>query len=322
MFNHTMVLDSKMQTKTVTILMATYNGANYIKNQILSLQQQKYNNWQLYIQDDGSKDQTITIIKEMMVFDSRIHLVDSDYYGKGTGRNFLSLVKCSNSDYTIFCDQDDIWLENKISDMVKFADSLSLGSCNSPSIVYADGYAFSDTTGEIDFSGISHNHADGLKDFLFFNGGYQGCSIMFNRAMADFLIGYNGYIHLHDDIVSLAAHSLGQVHFLPKKLMLYRQHSNAVTGIKSFKKNIHEKLQSPVNYLLSHKHYSVKKSFYDNYHSLLSKDNSRVFDDFMRFCQTDNKLLQFIWLLYGGFRLNKSRGKLLLKFLLRRKFSE
>ncbi|WP_407160968.1 glycosyltransferase [Aeromonas caviae] len=311
-----------MQTKTVTILMATYNGANYIKNQILSLQQQKYNNWQLYIQDDGSKDQTITIIKEMMVFDSRIHLVDSDYYGKGTGRNFLSLVKCSNSDYTIFCDQDDIWLENKISDMVKFADSLSLGSCNSPSIVYADGYAFSDTTGEIDFSGISHNHADGLKDFLFFNGGYQGCSIMFNRAMADFLIGYNGYIHLHDDIVSLAAHSLGQVHFLPKKLMLYRQHSNAVTGIKSFKKNIHEKLQSPVNYLLSHKHYSVKKSFYDNYHSLLSKDNSRVFDDFMRFCQTDNKLLQFIWLLYGGFRLNKSRGKLLLKFLLRRKFSE
>lgn len=322
MFNHTLALDSKMQTKTVTILMATYNGANYIKNQILSLQQQKYNNWQLYIQDDGSKDQTITIIKEMMVFDSRIHLVDSDYYGKGTGRNFLSLVKCSNSDYTIFCDQDDIWLENKISDMVKFADSLSLGSCNSPSIVYADGYAFSDTTGEIDFSGISHNHADGLKDFLFFNGGYQGCSIMFNRAMADFLIGYNGYIHLHDDIVSLAAHSLGQVHFLPKKLMLYRQHSNAVTGIKSFKKNIHEKLQSPVNYLLSHKHYSVKKSFYDNYHSLLSKDNSRVFDDFMRFCQTDNKLLQFIWLLYGGFRLNKSRGKLLLKFLLRRKFSE
>ncbi len=322
MFNHTMVLDSKMQTKTVTILMATYNGASYIKNQILSLQQQKHRNWQLYIQDDGSKDRTVAIIKEMMLFDSRIHLIDNGPSGKGAGKNFISLVKYSNSYYTIFCDQDDIWLENKISDMVEFADSFCLGDCDAPSIVYADGYAFSDTTGEIDFSGISHNHADGLKDFLFFNGGYQGCSIMFNRAMTDFLTRYNGYIHLHDDIVSLTAHCLGQVHFLPKKLMLYRQHSNAVTGIKSFEKSIHKKIRSPVNYLLSRKHCAVKQSFYNNYHTLLSKENAKIFDDFILFCQTNNKLIEFIRLLHGGFRLNKSRGKLLLKFFLRRKFSE
>jgi hypothetical protein len=49
--------------ETVTILMATYNGSAYIENQILSLQQQKYKDWVLYIRDDGSSDNTVEIIK-------------------------------------------------------------------------------------------------------------------------------------------------------------------------------------------------------------------------------------------------------------------
>ncbi|WP_137494767.1 glycosyltransferase, partial [Escherichia coli] len=75
MYHLTMAIYSNMQTSTVTILMATYNGEAFIKNQILSLQQQTFSNWRLFIQDDGSTDNTISIIKNFQKSDSRIRLV-------------------------------------------------------------------------------------------------------------------------------------------------------------------------------------------------------------------------------------------------------
>lgn len=309
-----------MQNKTVTILMATYNGGQYIKNQLLSLQQQKLSSWTLFIQDDGSTDDTLEIVKDFQLNDPRINLVKNPIPHQGAGKNFLSLVKYSNSEYTIFCDQDDIWLENKISDMVAYAEKYNMADNRKPSIVYADGYAFSDETGDIDFSGISHNHAADLKGFLFFNGGYQGCSIMFNQAMVRFLSGYKGAVHLHDDITSLAAHALGEVHFLPKKLMLYRQHAKAVTGLKNFNVKLISKLKSEVDYLLSKKHFIIKESFFENYRSELTAERERVFRLFIEFGHTKSKLTQLLYLIRGNFTLNNSQIKLLVKFILRRKF--
>lgn len=317
-----MAINSKVQNQTVAILMATFNGGKYIENQILSLQQQTYKNWKLYVQDDGSTDDTLSIIQRMKSYDERINIVNNGKTKQGAGKNFLSLVKNVDSNYAIFCDQDDIWLENKISDMVAYANSLNMSMSEKPSIVYADGYAFYDNGGEIDFSGISHNHADSLQDFLFFNGGYQGCSILFNRAMVAFIKNYNGYIHLHDDIVSLTAHALGNVYFLPTKLMLYRQHANAVTGAKSFKNSLLRQIFSQVNYLLSKEHYYVKESFYSNYGHLLSQEKKKTFECYINFCTSDSFLTELKCLFIGGFRINKSRMKLYSKFLLRRKFDK
>lgn len=311
-----------MKDTLITILMATYNGGMHIENQLLSLQQQKHKNWVLYIHDDGSLDDTVAVIKKMQMTDARINLIEDGVTGLGAGRNFLSTVKYAKTDYAIFCDQDDIWLENKLSSMLDFAEEKGLGCSNLPSIVYADGHAFDDETGRIDFNGISTNHAERLKDFLFFNGGYQGCSIMFNRAMIDIIADYRGYIHLHDDIVSLVAHSMGKVYFLPKKLMLYRQHAQAVTGHKTFNGGLLSKLTSNVNYLLSRKHFMVKQSFYENYASLCSPEIKKDFEHFFEFCNANNKLSQLYILLRHDFKLNNSRTKLLLKCLLRRTFSQ
>jgi len=309
-----------MRNKTVTILMATYNGATHIENQILSLQQQKLKDWVLFIHDDGSSDDTVAIIKNLQLTDKRINLIEDGITGLGAGKNFLSTVKHSQSTYTIFCDQDDIWLENKLSDMVAHAERVNLADEIQPSIVYADGYAFNDSTGEIDFSGISHNHANDLSGFLFFNGGYQGCSIMFNQAMVKFLSNYKGEIYLHDDLASLAAHALGKVHFLPKKLMLYRQHSSAVTGIKSFQSGALSYLKSDIKYLLSKKHSTVKESFYNNHYQDFTSENNKIFSNYIKFIKAQSKFKQLYYLNLGRFSLNQSRCKLLLKFFLRRKF--
>ena len=311
-----------MQGEKIDILMATYNGGKYIETQILSLLQQKYKNWHLYIHDDGSADTTLSIIKKYTSFDSRITLIEDGIKNLGAGKNFLSLVKYSTSKLAIFCDQDDIWLENKLSEMVDHAFSTNIINSERPSIVYADGYSFSDKSGNIDFTNISQNHAKRVNDFLFFNGGYQGCSIMFNRSAADIIRNYKGYVHLHDDTVSLVAHALGDVYFLPKQLMLYRQHDAAVTGHKTFKRSIFHFIYSDVDYLLSRKHHEMKISFFKNYSHLLSAENYDTFEKYIKFAESKSKLSQLYYIIRGNFTIGGNMVKLIIKTLIRKKFSQ
>ncbi|MGL4335244.1 MAG: glycosyltransferase [Turicibacter sp.] len=300
---------------TISIFMATYNGGTFIENQILSLLQQTYQDWVLLIHDDGSSDNTFDIINKYASIDNRITLINDGLIQQGVGRNFLSIVKYVKTEYAIFCDQDDIWLERKLKDMIEFSEGLGLAERKEPSIVYANGFAFNSDTGVICFNGISNAHASKLKDFLFFNGGYQGCSIMFNRAMVDFIINYDGPVYHHDDLVSLSAHALGYVYFLDKKLMLYRQHSNAVTGMKTFNKN---PLRGHVDFIISTPHYQSKYFFYHQYKSMLDKKNIKAFELYIRYASAPFWHRLYISV-FSDLTLGGSKCKLVLKTILRRK---
>jgi glycosyltransferase involved in cell wall biosynthesis len=103
----------------VTILMAAYNGENYIDSQLKSIIAQEYENWELVVRDDNSTDSTVKIIKEYCNADARIKLLD---YGNEHGsavKNFTQLIYWAvenDKQYLMFSDQDDIWLPNKITD--------------------------------------------------------------------------------------------------------------------------------------------------------------------------------------------------------------
>ena len=102
-----------INNKEVAILMATYNGEKYIKEQIDSLLEQTFINWNLYIQDDGSIDRTIEIVQSYD--DSRITIVDNGLTHPGPCLNFMNLLNIVESQYYMFCDQDDVWLPDKIA---------------------------------------------------------------------------------------------------------------------------------------------------------------------------------------------------------------
>ena len=74
----------------VAILMATYNGERYLKNQIDSIISQDNSDWSLYIQDDGSIDSTVEIIKSYS--DNRINLIDVGLTRQGACMNFMTLL--------------------------------------------------------------------------------------------------------------------------------------------------------------------------------------------------------------------------------------
>lgn len=92
----------------VDIALATYNGANFIRQQIESIQKQTYRNWRLIISDDNSSDDTVDIIKDMMSNDSRIYLVGNKRQG-GVIQNFNYALSQTTSEIVLLCDQDDIW---------------------------------------------------------------------------------------------------------------------------------------------------------------------------------------------------------------------
>ena len=99
----------------LAILMATFNGEAYIEQQLQSLYRQSYKEWTLYIHDDGSTDGTVNIINQYAKKHDNIIVF---HYTSGTGAkdNFLSMLARIDAHYYMFCDQDDVWLENKIEE--------------------------------------------------------------------------------------------------------------------------------------------------------------------------------------------------------------
>ncbi len=303
---------------SVDILMATYNGGKYLRNQLFSLQQQTYSDWLLWVRDDGSTDNTLAILEQFTKSDGRIRIVDEGSgKGLGPGKNFLGLTQYATADYVIFCDQDDIWFEKKIEILVDYADQ---NFCKeSPCLVTCDGYGYSDEEGVIVSDRVWLWYAKNLKEFLFFNSGYQGCNILFNAKLNDIAKIYKAdYFYMHDDVVSLIAHVFGEVHFLNKRLMLYRQHRNNVTGniTVSFLSRVYLFFRTQA-FVLSGKHFEERKSFFLAYNLSMKKEYKYLFLEYLRFSKASFFKRIFI-LVRNDFSLGGNRIPLYLKSIIRR----
>jgi glycosyltransferase involved in cell wall biosynthesis len=305
-----------MENKSISILMATYNGEQYLRQQLLSLMAQTYPHWQLWIKDDGSTDSTVSIINEFCTLNPRIQKVSSSETNLGAGKAFLSLLPYSNTPYTIFCDQDDIWLEKKLEKLIQYADEKLVS--DTVGIVYCDAYAYSDASGTIISQSISHLHAKNLNEFLFFNSGYQGCSILFNQPLAEMAKNYTADFYMHDDIISLLAHTFGDVYFLDKSLMLYRQHDNNVTGqtARGYWDMVRGFFRSDAS-VLSYPHYEEKQEFFNHYKTMMSQQDISLFKAYLDF--PNAMYLKRLWIVISNrFSIGGHHMILLLKTLLRK----
>lgn len=167
----------------IDILMATYNGGKYIKSQILSLQFQSYGDWRLLIHDDGSSDDTVEIILELSKLDKRIVLIKDNIIFSNAAENFMHLLKYSNAEYIMFCDQDDIWFDNKIELMISHFSKLDN---NVPQVIYSNAYVWEPNNGIKGLATLTF--PKNVESFLFLNSGMQGCVSLFNDKMRNFLI--------------------------------------------------------------------------------------------------------------------------------------
>jgi glycosyltransferase involved in cell wall biosynthesis len=102
--------------ESVSILLCTYNGEKYLEEQLKSIILQTYSNWKIYASDDGSQDNTISILNyyKNKIGNEKIEIMNGPK--KGYALNFITLLNKNiiNSDFYAFCDQDDYWLKDKI----------------------------------------------------------------------------------------------------------------------------------------------------------------------------------------------------------------
>lgn len=116
--------------ETVSIVMATYNGAKYIRQQMASILAQTYPLYEIIIQDDGSTDGTIEIIKEYSERYANVHFYMNEAE-HGVNGNFYSAIRRATGKYIAICDQDDIWHHEKIEKQMAVIGDKLLCSCRS-----------------------------------------------------------------------------------------------------------------------------------------------------------------------------------------------
>lgn len=223
-------------------MMATYNGEKYLQQQLDSIINQTYKNWSLIIQDDGSTDSTWSILEKYTREDHRITIRKSPEFNHGPYYNFHSIANQEKQndetyDYYMFCDQDDVWNENKIEKMVS---RIKQEKEEVPVFVYADMCVVNEY-GDVIIPSICM--AQGLsyinKESLFFSHNIYGCNTIMNKA-AFFAIPViditQNWVSIlsHDNLYAKFSGMLGMVVFYPEKVMSYRRHGDNVTSKHSY----------------------------------------------------------------------------------------
>ena len=212
--------------------MATYNGAQYIGEQIDSIIGQTNKDWELYIRDDGSSDNTLEIVKQFCNQYSNIHLTADPQLHRGSRDSFMWLLENIDSDLYMFCDQDDVWLPEKIEESIKMIpkDNKPFVICTNLRVVDSNLNTLNDSFWEIKQIGI-----DDFNDFKlrWTQNNVAGCTMLFDAKTKKICFPYPKSASMHDAWISLSTLANGgRIIPIQKQLMLYRQHEKNVVGAK------------------------------------------------------------------------------------------
>ena len=168
----------------VAVLLSSYNGEKYIAEQIESIMNQTYQKCILYIRDDGSEDSTISIINECMKrYKGRLHFCA----GKNMGfvRSFQLLLKqCNSHEYYAWCDQDDVWMPEKIERAVCLLEKdrrTNVGSNEAPVLYFSD-YDYYDESMTFIQHGLVHSRGPSFENSLFDCISLGFCSVFNQKA--------------------------------------------------------------------------------------------------------------------------------------------
>ncbi|MBQ3600071.1 MAG: glycosyltransferase family 2 protein [Lachnospiraceae bacterium] len=222
----------------VSIVMATYNGAHYLEEQIESILANTYEDWTMEICDDGSTDRTLSIIERYQeLYPNKIKFHPNEEQ-LGVTRNFLEGAMRANGEYVMFCDQDDVWLPEKIEKTLKFMkEREKLSGENTPIAVFTDAKVVDGALRNINSSFFAYNKLDTKKidlPHLLVENKMIGCTTMINRGILDKVIEFPNFARYHDWWIALIAAVFGEIAFLNESTMLYRQHSKNMVGSQSF----------------------------------------------------------------------------------------
>lgn len=224
--------------RKIAILISTYNGSLYLREQLDSILNQTFQNYTVYIRDDGSSDETIDIIKEYINKNNNIAILESNG-NIGSTKSFLTLLLEVDSDYYMFCDQDDIWLDNKVEISYNTIKTAEDRSGNIPLLCYSDLTAINGEK-KVLFNSMweMRGHQERLPHSFYYLSHFNdidGCTTIINKKAKE-LYKQNQNIEIikgihHDWLIALlVSGSNGQIIPINHVTMLFRRHQNNETN--------------------------------------------------------------------------------------------
>lgn len=268
----------------ISILVSTYNGKKYLKQQLDSLFIQTYKKILITVRDDGSKDITLELLKSYDV--DLLESIDN----LGPKNSFNTLLEYSlDSEYIMFCDQDDVWKTDKVEKTFQKMQELEKQFPHKPILVHTDLEIVDEKLKTIDKSMWHYEflnpNLNSLNRLLMQNT-ITGCTVMINKQLALLALPIPVDAIMHDWWLGLVASKFGKIGFLDEATIKYRQHNNNSIGAKGF------------NYLsiflkfykifyknelyLKHLRVNIKqsKAFLETYKDNLDKKTIKMLEDF------------------------------------------
>lgn len=215
--------------------MATYNGAQYIREQLDSVIQQTYPIHEIIIQDDCSRDDTVSICREYEAKYPYVHVFVNEE-NLGFKKNFQQAVgQCHNTELVALCDQDDIWTPNHIELLVDSIGDKPLACANS-TLVDSDVKPLGMTLAEQQaFSYLAPDDTMKAVTILLWRNPYQGSTMLVRKTLLDRAMPFPEGVNYHDTWIAFLACFCGGIAYSRTPISLYRIHGNNVSGSK-FKK--------------------------------------------------------------------------------------
>ena len=263
----------------IVILLSTYNGEAYLKEQLDSLYSQTYKNIQVIVRDDGSSDKTLDILNSYDVV-----LLQSTK-NVGVKKSFSMLLEYAihetNANYFMFCDQDDVWEKDKIENTSIKMKELEIKYPNKPLLVHTDLKVVDENLNILNHSFWKYEKLKPTENNfnrLLIQNTITGCTVMINQRLAQLSVPIPSESILHDYWIGLVASYFGKIGILEKQTILYRQHDknsvgSAGFGLKYFQKRLKQKDVVSANI-------PQAKAFLDIYRDILDEGTIEILEEF------------------------------------------
>ncbi|MGV3022268.1 glycosyltransferase [Streptococcus suis] len=241
----------------IAIVMATFNGQDFIEEQLISIINQSYTDWSLIIRDDLSTDDTLKILRKYEMKDDRIKVI-SDGRNLGQCQNFSYLMsEVKEFDYVFFADQDDVWKLNKLEEMVGYVIKYDSGE---PLIVYTN-YAISDSKLSIlsNAYNMDMSTINNIQNRLFVQNWLMGCTMCINNKLLKMSLDIPLFIDNHDEWISLVCSAnSGNIVYLDFCSIIHRIHvSNVTTSSET------RSMRNRLDRLIKYPQFYKRKNKYD-----------------------------------------------------------
>jgi len=233
----------------VAILLSTFNGEKYLVDQLDSLIHQSYSNFVIVLRDDNSTDGTTSLIQSYRrKFPELIHVIENKGENLGASGSYSLLMRYVldhkrelglQQAYMMFCDQDDVWLEDKTSVQIKAMLDAESRTASIPTLIHSDLRVVSESGEQISESFMQYQ---GLKTErnhfgnLLVSNLVTGCTVLLNESLAKLVLPIPKEAIMHDWWAALVGSAFGNIIFLDSPLVNYRQHENNTLGAKQYQK--------------------------------------------------------------------------------------